>query len=587
MPKPEVRLEHTVILQDGSLSSNVTPPWETITSESNSITAVVSSLDEQGVEWLRYLAERPNPPIIQVVLLVHATCPTRQEHLAALLPLVRPTWFQLWVLPVREWGQRCCWILCVRRETPTRIFWTSSAGNFGLSAPAIEEAHAFSEADPLIVDQFLAWFSSLVFQAAPLSSETAVIPALVPARGTQEAARLWDDYESMCWAAAEVAKGAAEVSQPDVAEAFQLIENQTGDELQPPQSDPTFQPTIEVIGPGNSVTDPPKTAEEVEKQIREELKIPKSDPIVQLLVQLFERGDLVTIDKGTRIPPLEVPIKAEWFDIPSFREVGVVSREVRYKISILDEKANKQLEARRNGMSDLREKFSFPLADGSRWMPHKAKPLFEAELTRLEQEGKKLLSSIVSGDPDAWVQSKRELVTRDANRQYEEFHPGKSMPRGTIDNILKGLGERFRKATAGNFLPKVSFLRTSFRLSGDSDHVSEWATALRLLRAIAEYPRTALKSRAYFFRGLKVSEKELLHAMNVAEDRLVGRWFEADSLNIAQAELDVLGEVSESERSDRDKCSLILDLLHRSRPLERIVHLAQNKTEDLNVPNKA
>jgi len=95
---------------------------------------------------------------------------------------------------------------------------------------------------------------------------------------------------------------------------------------------------------------------------------------------------LVTIDKGSRIPPLELPIKAEWFGIPSFREVGVVSREVRYKISVLDERANKALEARRKGTSGLREKFSFPLADGSRWMPHKAKPFFQAELNAWKKQ---------------------------------------------------------------------------------------------------------------------------------------------------------------------------------------------------------
>ena len=73
---------------------------------------------------------------------------------------------------------------------------------------------------------------------------------------------------------------------------------------------------------------PPQTVSEhavkaVEAQIRTELKIPKPDPLLPRLVQLFEKGDLVIIDKGSRIPPLELPIKAEWFGIPSFREVGV------------------------------------------------------------------------------------------------------------------------------------------------------------------------------------------------------------------------------------------------------------------------
>ena len=158
------------------------------------------------------------------------------------------------------------------------------------------------------------------------------------------------------------------------------------------------------------------------------------------------------------------------------------SHEARYKISVLDERTNKALDARRKGTSVLREKFSFPLADGSRWMPHKAKPLFQAELKRLEDEGRRLLASIVSGTPEEWVESKRDLVTRDANRQYEEFHSGKRMPEQTIDEIMTALTERFRKATSANFLPKVSFVKTGFRLGGDSEHVSDWAAARTLLR---------------------------------------------------------------------------------------------------------
>ena len=317
----------------------------------------------------------------------------------------------------------------------------------------------------------------------------------------------------------------------------------------------------------------------IEERIREELRMPKPDPLLPHLIQLFEKGDLVTIDKGSRIPPLEVPIKAEWFGIPSFREVGVVSREVRYKISVLDERANKALEARRKGTSSLREKFSFPLADGSRWMPHKAKPFFQAELKRLEEAGRTLLGSIVSGDPKEWVENKRDLVTRDANRQYEEFHPGKHMPEEIIQEILNALTERFRKATSAHFLPKVSFVKTGFRLGGDSEQVSGWAAARTLLRAVAEYPRSALKDRAYFFRGLQVSEEDLLTAMNVVEDPLVAEWFKPRSLHTAREEMEVLDQIDESEHSDRDKCGLIMDVLSRARPLDDILSVAKQKVE--------
>jgi hypothetical protein len=46
-----------------------------------------------------------------------------------------------------------------------------------------------------------------------------------------------------------------------------------------------------------------------------------------------------------------LPQAFEWFGILSFREVGVVSREVRYKISVLEDRTNKALDARRKGTS--------------------------------------------------------------------------------------------------------------------------------------------------------------------------------------------------------------------------------------------
>src|SRR5437879_3596613 len=91
----------------------------------------------------------------------------------------------------------------------------------------------------------------------------------------------------------------------------------------------------------------------------------------------------------------------------------------------------------------------------------------------------------------------------------DSFRTARGILLSCVNEILKELTGRFRKATSGNFLPKVSFVRTSFHLGDDSEQVSEWAAARTLLMAIAEYPRTALKSRAYFLRGLKVAEKDL------------------------------------------------------------------------------
>jgi hypothetical protein len=502
-------------------------------SECRSLMVIVSGLDGRGVEYLRDLVSVSEPPQVRVVIVVYAACRTREKDLSDVLILENTEHLRAWVLPVSTWRQYSTWALVARKDSPNSVLWTASVGNFGLAGRVVDEAHLVIEADPLVVNQFVHWFSRIVDIATPLTADTAQIPALMPAQGTREAAERWDQYANRCTAAA-------------VTRSFQAAIANSSE-----------------AGTVHSV-------QVVEKTIRDDLKIPEPDPLLQPLVQLFEKGDLVMIDKGSRIPPLDVPIKAEWFGISSFREVGVVSREVRYRISVLDERTNKALDARRKDTSSLREKFSFPLADGSRWMPHKAQGLFEAELKRKQEEGKQLLNSLISGKPEEWIKSKRDIVTRDADRQYEEFHSGKRMPKETINEILEALTDRFRAATSGNFLPKVSFIKTSFRPGRDSDQVSDWATARTLLRDVGEYPRAALKNRAYFFRGLEVSEKDLLAAMNVADDWFVDQWFQPESLGIAVEELGVLEQIDESALSDHNKCELVLDLLHRAKSLEDI-----------------
>jgi hypothetical protein len=46
------------------------------------------------------------------------------------------------------------------------------------------------------------------------------------------------------------------------------------------------------------------------------------------------------------------------------------------------------------------------------------------------------------------------------------------MPEGTIQETFEALTERFRKTTSADFLPKVSFVKTGFRLGGDTEQVS-------------------------------------------------------------------------------------------------------------------
>jgi hypothetical protein len=65
------------------------------------------------------------------------------------------------------------------------------------------------------------------------------------------------------------------------------------------------------------------------------------------------------------------------------------------------------------------------------------------------------------------------------------------MPEETIDEILKALTERFRKATSANFLPKVSFVKTgfawvaipsTFRIGQRREHCSEPSPSIQEAR---------------------------------------------------------------------------------------------------------
>lgn len=274
------------IMLDGSVPEQFLSPPEAIVSECLAVMAVVSCLESDGVDYLRRLVSCDQPLNVKLVILVHATCPTKQKNLFDLLALLDPSRLSVRVLAVEAWGQRCTWALCVRRDSPTPVLWTSTAGDFGLLPSAVNEAHLVTAADPIVVDQFISWFSRLLANSAPLTPETARIPALVPAAGTLEGAEMWDRYAACCLTTASTSSAPA-----------------------------TDSPVSDV--PSQNVS--AQAVEVIEKEIREALKIPKLDSLLPQLVQLFEKGDLVMIDKGSRIPPLDLPIKAEWFGIPSFR----------------------------------------------------------------------------------------------------------------------------------------------------------------------------------------------------------------------------------------------------------------------------
>jgi hypothetical protein len=249
------------------------------------------------------------------------------------------------------------------------------------------------------------------------------------------------------------------------------------------------------------------------------LGIKKLDPLADQVARLYEQGALVSIDKLSRIPPLDAPLDPSVFGDVSELVRGNVKRTVSMRASVIDKKTLKEIETRRQGLRTLLTKFTFGLADNMRWMPTAARALFEAELERTNKEGQKLISDLICGNVDGFLEAKREALIADLNAMYSQLgRPGHVTP-DIIAKVMESLKGRLQKAQSANFTAKLSYSSISFT-STENAFASPWGQAYALLSDVAAFPRKA-HTDSFFFRGVKTPKKVFIEAMNVADDALV------------------------------------------------------------------
>uniref|UniRef100_A0A7C1F2M0 Uncharacterized protein n=1 Tax=Ammonifex degensii TaxID=42838 RepID=A0A7C1F2M0_9THEO len=386
--------------------------------------------------------------------------------------------------------------------------------------------------DRVLHEAWCTWFDRLWEVSVPLTVTSTAIPALVPAEGSPEASRMWSDYVEACYSLI----GATRKDAPARVEAV------------------TANTAIAVPGSG-----------EAKPSVTGELGVPRLDPVAAKIAVLYQKGWLVSIDKSSRIPPLEMPIKPEWFGVETLRRVGSVSRQLTYRVSVFTEEELRSLESKRKSARGLLQRFSFSLADGQWWMPLSARLLFEKELERINSEGIKQLQNIAGEDIGKFIESRKDQILKDAENMYQEFHPGKPLPGDAVEKILTALCERLQKIPRERLLPQVTYKDIRFSPESDSQWTNPWAEALRLLGDIAEFPRKALTDR-FFFRGLRVEQYNLVKAMDVCGDACVRRWTEGgfnlwDLEKRARGELELIQQIVHEDAHPRAKCGAILVLI--------------------------
>jgi hypothetical protein len=455
--------------------------------------------------------------------MVYPACATRQADLCRLLQVAERASDRLLarICPIERIIDRGTNALCfVAKLSDAVHVVTGPSENFGLEPRQNGQVNFVFRADPAMVETFKRYFDWLWASSREIAAQgAALIPDLVFPEGSLEGARLWRAYMD------GPSDGVREVAR---------VNPDTGD--------------VTLTADGNEVPAP-----------TEELGVKKLDPLAERVARLYETGELVSIDKLSRIPPLDAPLDPSLFGEASELQRGNVTRKVMMRVSVIDEKTLKEIEKRRQGLRTLLTKFTFSLADNMRWMPVAAKTLFESELKRINEEGQQLISNLLKGDVAAFITGKHDALVADIDGMYAQLGRHGKVPADVIAHVEESLKERLVKAKSANFMPTLSYSTISFA-GADNALASPWGQAYSLLSDIATFPRKALTD-SFFFRGLKVSKKDLINAMNVADDALCRGLGSFDIEDRSKAELDLLARIEKAPLESKARCELVCEIL--------------------------
>jgi hypothetical protein len=495
--------------------------------DSKTIFGVVHNLTIEGVDWIARALRDDGERSVCLIIAIYPACATTSEVLRSLVQHCDLFGHRLKVRlkPMPRSEDRVTTNLCIVSKTGSSIMVVLPSGNFSLRLVSPDFLHLCFATDTALHHQFTSWFDYQWAIGNPLDATSANIPDLVPAVGDPEADRQWQVY--LAW-----------LSQQQSDESNQRtinVDSETGDILD---------------ADGNRIV-----------SVLDQAKVPRPSIAMVQVGKVLHKGSLATIDNSSRVGPLDCPISAELFGVDADRRTGTVSRETKFRVSAIDEKTLKKLESFRKRTRELLNTMSYPLADGARWVPHTARPLLEQELQRVNEEGKKLLGDTVGEDVHAFVESKRQDVAVDAQKQYSEMHAGKTIPQETVDKILKELKNRLRRATGGKLLPMLSFLDVRIATAPDSDWSTQASQAFRFLVHVAKYPRDCLTD-SFFMRGLRVDQKELMSAMNVVDDSLV-KLFVSDGsgIDLAHEQNRLIERIQAADSDDILKCDALYRMM--------------------------
>ena len=503
--------------------------FEVAAQSASKVFGIISAIDSAAVNWMEgYLADNLET-MLRLVISIHPTCRTTESDLVNLLRLVQRHGdrAQFRVFPESSFLDRSSNLLCFCEPDGSAAISMGPTENMGFTTSSPSQANLATYVPPSTLEKFRKWFDYFWAIAGPLNPEIAkTLPRLILPEGDHDAANLWAEFRRTCLSYESTCDLPVHVTiDPDTCEMLILDHNN-----------------------------------EIVKSPTEEIGIAKLDFLSESITQVFELGALVSIDKLSRIPPLEAPVKPEWFGVESFRQTGMVRAQTSIKVAPFDEATLKKIDRLRKVSGELLPRYSFALADGVRWMPKQAIPLFEAALSIANDEAKKLLGATVGDDINSFLNSQSERIRNDAQRMYEAYHPTGTIPENAVANIIDELRIRLDRTKCGKLIPMVAYSPVSFNSAQTSEWSSPWGQAFQLLKGIAEFPREAMTDR-FFWQGIRTDEDALIKAMDVAGDYIVKEYGSRKAKQCAEAELTLIKSLEGSPTEAKEKCRAIWTLI--------------------------
>ncbi|QQS03383.1 MAG: hypothetical protein IPK50_13830 [Fibrobacterota bacterium] len=362
-------------------------------------------------------------------------------------------------------------------------------------------------------------------------------PSLVLPEGSYAAAELWEKFQRECIASQAPAEPISEGVQAELVPVERI----------------------------NSITST--------------IGVKRMAPVERHLVALFRMGRIPIFDASSRLKPIDVPLKPEWFNVDRKFSAGAIRSTTSMRISPFLDEEFKRLEAHRCEVSDLIAAYSFSLGNRVRWMPDRARPAFEEAIRHLGKRWKTVTLEIVGGNPYQFLNSRQDKIQADAQQAYSRYHPGERIPKSSLNSIEAEIDKRLHRMINTDFEPVISFTPLQYELADSNGKGGSLSLACSLLSDMVRFQREAIvrtpswmqRTSAVASRDLRAdtpqpspaaTREALMETMDLLGDhsRATNTGKDWQKSN-AQRDLQCLNEMEEESKPDLEYCTTLFEMI--------------------------